>query len=445
MTSSPPSLVWAVPFIGLLLSVALAPLVAPRLWQRHYGKLTAFWSLTLLAPAAALRGVAPTGAALLAMGVLEYLPFALLLGSLFVIAGGLRLTGTPRGTPAVNTAMLAFGTLLASIIGTPGAAMLMIRPMIRANRHRRHSAHIVVFLILLVANVGGALTPLGNPPLFLGFLSGVPFFWPLTHLWAPTLLAAAGLLVSFYALDSYVLRRGRRAEQTAVLPEIEKLGLEGWVNLPLLALVMGAVLLRAFWHPDLGLPLAGLRWNAADIAADALFAAAALASLALTAPHTRRRNDFAWEPMIEVAVLFAGIFITLIPVTAMMAAGARGPAASLFQELMPGGAPRDALFYWATGLLSAVLDNAPSYLVLLQLAGKDGAAIAAAAPRTLAAISTAAVFFGALTYIGNAPNLLIRSIAESHGIRMPRFFGYIAWASLCLLPWLLLVQLVFFA
>jgi Na+/H+ antiporter NhaD/arsenite permease-like protein len=444
MTSSPPSLVWGAPFLGLLLSIALAPLVAPRVWHRHYGKLTAFWSLALLVPDAVLRGAAPTGAALLDTALLEYLPFALLLGSLFVIAGGLRLTGTPRGAPGVNTAMLAIGTLLASVIGTPGAAMLMIRPLIRANRHRRHSAHVFVFVILLVANVGGALTPLGNPPLFLGFLSGVPFFWPLTHLWAPTLLAAAGLLVSFYALDSYTFRRGRRAKPP-VPAEIEKLGIDGVVNLPLLALVMGAVLLRTFWHPDLSLPLAGLRWNAAAIAADALFAAAALASLALTTPQTRRRNDFAWEPMIEVAVLFAGIFITLIPVTAMIAAGAHGPAAPLFQRLMPGGVARDALFYWVTGLLSAILDNAPSYLVLLQVAGKDGAAVAAAAPHTLAAISIGAVFFGALTYIGNAPNLLIRGIAESHGIRMPRFFAYIGWASLCLLPWLLLVQLVFFA
>jgi Na+/H+ antiporter NhaD/arsenite permease-like protein len=438
------SLLWAVPFLGLLLTIACAPLVAPALWHRHYAKLTLFWSLAFLVPESAFNGPGAAGAALLDTAVSQYLPFALLLGSLYIIAGGLRVTGTPHGAPAVNTAMLAIGTGLASIIGTPGAAMLMIRPLIRANRHRQPSAHVFVFLILLVANVGGALTPIGNPPLFLGFLAGVPFFWPLAHLWAPTLFVATGLLFSFYTLDRYIFHRRGRVDP-ALLPEMEKLGIEGGVNIALLALVILAVLLRAFWHPALALPLGAIRWNAVEIAADALLAVAGLLSLALTAPQTRQRNDFAWQPMIEVAVLFAGIFITLIPVTAMIAAGTAGPAAPLFLRLMPGGVPDERLFYWGTGLLSAVLDNAPSYLVFLHFAGRSGAEIAAALPQTLGAISAAAAFFGAFTYLGNAPNLLIKSIAESHGIGMPRFFPYIGWAILCLLPWLLLAQLLFFA
>jgi Na+/H+ antiporter NhaD/arsenite permease-like protein len=438
-----PSLLWAAPFLGLLLTIALTPLLAPALWHGHYGKLTAFWALALLLPQAALEGWSATAAAVLATALLEYLPFALLLGSLFVIAGGLRITGTPRGGPAVNTAMLAIGAGLASLIGTPGAAMLIVRPLIRANRYRQHNAHVFVFLILLVANAGGALTPVGNPPLFLGFLAGVPFFWPLTHLWAPTLLVAAGLLVSFYALDSYIFHRRGRLDP-ALLPEIEKLGIEGGVNIALLALVVVATLLRAFWHPELELRLGELRWNVAEIGTDALFALGALLSLALTTRPTRQRNDFAWAPMIEVAILFAGIFVTLMPVTAMIAAGPNGPMAPIFAGLMQGGAPNDRLFFWATGLLSAVLDNAPSYLVFLQFAGKSATDTAAHAPSTLAAISLGASFFGALTYIGNAPNLLIKGVAESHGIAMPRFFAFIGWAILCLLPWLLLVQLVFF-
>ena len=381
--------------------------------------------------------------ALLGTALQHYLPFILLLGALFTVAGGLRVTGVPRGGPAVNTALLAVGGVLASFVGTTGAAMLMIRPLIRANRHRRHTAHIIIFLILLVANVGGALTPLGDPPIFLGFLAGVPFLWPLTHLWAPTLLVAGGLLASFYLLDRHFARRVQRAD-SAVLPEIEKLGLEGAVNLLLLALIIVAVLLRGVWPAPPALSFRHVHWDVADIAGDALLLAAALLSLALTPRETRRRNEFDWEPMIEVAILFAGIFITIIPVMAMIAAGPAGPAAPLFDRLMSGGVPNDPLFYWATGLLSAVLDNAPTYLVFFGFAGGDAAHLVAGLPRTLAAISAAAAYFGALTYTGNAPNLLIKRLAEQQGVAMPNFFGYIGWAMACLLPWLLLAQLIFF-
>ncbi len=435
---------WAVPFLGLLLTIACAPLLAARQWHRHYPIWTALWSLAFLVPATGLDRPGMVFEVVLETVLQHYLPFILLLGALYTVAGGLRVTGVPHGGPAVNTALLAIGGVLASFVGTTGAAMLMIRPLIRANRHRRHGAHIIIFLILLVANVGGALTPLGNPPIFLGFLAGVPFLWPLTHLWAPTLLVAGGLLASFYALDRHFARRARRADP-AVLPEIEKLGLEGAVNLLLLALIIVAVLLRAFWAAPPGArrssPAVGRRRRSS---ATSLLLAAALLSLALTPRETRRRNEFDWEPMIEVAILFAGIFITIIPVMAMIAAGPAGPAAPLFDRLMSGGVPNDPLFYWATGLLSAVLDNAPTYLVFFGFAGGDAAHLVAGLPRTLAAISAAAAYFGALTYTGNAPNLLIKRLAEQQGVAMPNFFGYIGWAMACLLPWLLLAQLIFF-
>ena len=442
--TAPVSWLWAVPFLGLLLTIACAPLLAPPLWHRHYPWWAALWSLAYIVPAAGVDGPGVVLEAVLETVLLHYLPFLLLLGALFVVAGGLRVTGTPRGGPLVNTTLLALGAVLASFIGTTGAALLTLRPLVRANRHRRLNRHVFVFLILLVANVGGALTPLGDPPIFLGFLVGVPFFWPLTHLWAPTLLVAGGLLVSFYALDRYLFRRHRGGDP-ALLPEIEKLGLEGGVNLALLALIIVAVLLRAFWHPAAALPLPGSRWDAADLAADALLLAAALLSLLLTPRQTRRRNDFAWAPMTEVAILFAAIFITILPVMAMIAAGPAGPAAALFDRLLSDGVPVDRRFYWATGLLSAMLDNAPTYLVFFGFAGDDAARLTAALPRTLASISTAATFFGALTYLGNAPNLLVKRLAEQQGVAMPNFFGYIGWAVLCLLPWLLLVQVIFFA
>ncbi len=230
------SLLWAIPFIGVLLTIALAPLLAPTFWHRHYGKCVALWALAFLLPEMALNGVKAGLAALIEAALDEYLPFILLLGALFAVAGGLRLTGAPRGGPGVNTAMLALGTLMASVIGTTGAAMVMVRPMIRANRHRRQTAHIFVFFILLIANVGGALSPLGDPPLFLGYLAGVPFFWPLLHLWAPTLVVAVGLLALFYGIDHYI--HSRRGEAPPVIAEIEKLGIEGGINLLLLAAVV---------------------------------------------------------------------------------------------------------------------------------------------------------------------------------------------------------------
>ena len=434
----------ALPFVGLLVTIALLPTLAPGLWHRHYGKCVALWSIAFIVPDGMIGGIRAAVHGVAETMLLQYLPFGLLLGAFYVIAGGLRVTGTPHGAPAVNTAMLAIGTVLASFIGTTGAAMIMVRPVLRANRHRRRVAHIVVFLILLAANVGGALTPLGNPPVFLGYIRGVPFLWPATHLWAPTLLVVAGLLVSFYALDRYIYHRAGRVDPHP-LPESEKLGIEGGVNIPLLMLAIFAVMLRAVWRTDAAIDLLGLRWDAVSILSDALLIAAALLSLALSPRRTRARNEFTWEPILEVATLFAGIFVTIVPVVDIIAAGPAGGAAPLFAHLLVGGVPDNRLFFWSTGLLSAILDNAPTYLVFFGFAGGDAARLAGELPRTLGAISSAASFFGALTYIGNAPNLLIKGIAESQGIAMPGFLGYVGWAMLCLLPWLLLVQLLFFS
>lgn len=445
--TAPPSLdaalVWATPFIGLLLTIALAPLVVPRFWERHYGKCAAFWALAFVLPGTLRHGAGAVLHELVETVLLEYLPFVLLLGALFAVAGGLRLTGAPRGGPAVNTAMLALGAAMASVIGTTGAAMVMIRPMIRANRHRRRTTHIFVFFILLVANAGGALTPLGDPPLFIGHLKGVPFFWPLLHLWAPTLLVVGGLLFLFHAIDQYVHRRGP-AHDPAVLPEIEKLDVEGRVNLLLLAAVVAAVLLRGAWHPIATVPVLGVEWGVGEIVTDALLLGIGVLSLLVTEERVRRDNEFTWGPMIEVAILFAAIFVTIIPVADMIAAGPAGPAAPLFARLFENGAPQDNVFFWATGLLSAVLDNAPTYLVFFDFAGGDARLFVGPLARTLAAISAGAVFCGALTYVGNAPNLMVKAIVESHGLRMPGFFAYIGWAVVCLLPWLLLVDWIFF-
>lgn len=435
-------LAWVIPFLGLLLTIGLAPLIAPTLWHRHHGKLVALWAGAFVATDVIHEGAGGTLHAVAAIVLLNYLPFVLLLGALFVIAGGLHVTGVPRASPRVNTALLLLGTILASLIGTTGATMVMLRPMIRANRHRHRATHVFVFFIFLVANIGGALTPLGNPPIFLGFLLGVPFFWPAIHLALPMVLLAVALLAVFYALDSFIYR-GTGRHEAEILEEFEKLGMTGKINLMLLAVGIAAVLLRAFWHPTAGIVVFGVAWSASDIVTDSLFLAIGALSLAVTRASVRRANEFSWQPMIEVAIIFAAIFITIIPVMAMIAAGADGPLATIFSRLFVAGAANNSNFYWATGSLSALLDNAPTYVVFFGFAGNDAARLTGSLAPTLAAISAGAVFFGGMTYIGNAPNLMVKAIVESYGLKMPGFFGYVGWATLCLLPWLAVVEWLF--
>ncbi len=436
-------LAWAIPFVGLLLTIGLAPLIAPRLWQQHYGKLAAFWALAFLVADIVHEGGGATLHAATGILLLDYLPFILLLGALFVIAGGLHVTGLPRASPGVNTALLALGVVLSNIIGTTGATMVMLRPIMRANRHRQRTTHVFIFFIFLVANIGGALTPLGNPPIFLGFLLGVPFFWPTVHLALPTLLLVAALLATFYALDSVIGRRGRRNEPE-VLAEIEKLGVNGKINLAMLALAVVSVLLHAFWKTTVSVDIFGVEWGLVDIVSDAMLFASGLLSFLLTRPSVHRANEFSWQPIIEVAALFAAIFVTLVPVMAIIAAGPSGPAAPLMAHLFVDGAPYKPAFYWLTGTLSALLDNAPTYVVFFGFAGNNPALLTGSLAGTLQAISAGAVFFGGMTYIGSAANLMVKGIVEGTGIRMPNFITYLAWSGLCLLPWLVVVDFVFF-
>ena len=440
--AAPSSLAWALPFAGLLLTIALAPLLTPRFWHRHYGKAALVWALAFALPDAAVRGIESNLATMLGVALHQYLPFILLLGALFTVAGGLRVKGTLHGTPAVNSLMLAIGTGIASVIGTTGATMVMLRPVIRANRHRAQSTHVFVFFILLVANIGGALTPLGDPPLFLGFLLGVPFFWPTIHLALPPLFLAAILLALFYALDRLMHRRAGGGEP-APLAEIERLGLDGKINLLLLAATVAIILLRALWQPAAQFSLLGVGWTLSDAVADVLLVGVAGLSLVLTPRAIRKANDFAWGAMVEVAILFAAIFVTLQPVMAMIAAGEQGPLAALAARLH-NGAPDPTLFYWATGALSAFLDNAPTYVVFFGFAGGDPAVLSGPLSPVLTAISCGAVYFGAMSYIGNAPNFIAKAMIESQGLKMPSFFGYLGWSCLCLLPWLAVLDLLFF-
>jgi Na+/H+ antiporter NhaD/arsenite permease-like protein len=438
---------WAIPFIGVLLSIAILPLAAPQLWHHHFGKITAAWSLAFVLPYAAMDGLGATAAQLVHVLVGEYVPFIILIGSLFVIAGGVYLRGNLHGSPATNTVLLAAGTGIASITGTTGAAMLLVRAVIRANDDRVHNAHVMVFFIFLVANVGGSLTPLGDPPLFLGFLKGVDFFWPTVHLLAPMLMVSAILLAAFYAIDSHFYRRDAafQAKRDPTPDTPKGLSVEGGVNVWLLLGVMVAVLVSGIWKPGISWNLLGTEVPLQGILRDIVLVGLAWASLRLTPASCREANAFTWGPILEVAKLFAGIFVTIVPVIAMLKAGDKGAFSGLVQlASRPDGSPDNVAYFWLAGGLSSFLDNAPTYLVFFNMAGGDAATLMGPLATTLAAISVGAVFMGANTYIGNAPNFMVKAVAEENGVKMPSFFGYMLWSCAILIPCFLLVTVVFF-
>ncbi|RMX03623.1 sodium:proton antiporter [Corticibacter populi] len=426
---------WAVPFSGMLLSIALLPLLAPQFWHHHFGKVTAGWALAFLLPFGLQFGWATALAGLVHALLAEYLPFVLLLTALFTVSGGIHLRGNLRGTPLLNTAMLALGTLLASVMGTTGAAMLLIRPLLRANDDRRQRAHVVVFFIFLVANIGGSLTPLGDPPLFLGFLKGVDFFWTLSHIWSETLFLSLALLAIFFLLDSWFYRQEGRRPFDPTPTDSDRLRIEGSANFLLLAAVVALVLMSGLWQPGVVFSVLGTELALQGLLRDLGFIAITLLSLWRTPARVHAANQFGWAPMQEVAKLFAGIFLTIIPVIAMLQAGTAGPFAAVVRTVTGAdGQPIPAMYFWATGLLSGFLDNAPTYLVFFNTAGGEAQSLMHQFPTTLAAISGGAVFMGALSYIGNAPNLMVKAIAEDRGVRMPSFFGYMAWSIGILVP-----------
>jgi Na+/H+ antiporter NhaD/arsenite permease-like protein len=433
-----PGLAWDIPFVGLLLSIAVLPMVAPHFWHRRMGLVALGWCLALLVPEAILRGPDLAAAGAWHAVLDEYLPFVTLLLALFTAGGGILLRDGPGGTPHGNTAILALGTLMAGLMGTTGAAMVLIQPLLRANAHRSRQVHLVIFFILLVANAGGATTPLGDPPLYLGFLNGVPFQWPLLNLFEPLLWIAVPLLMVFYAVDRHMARSDPPA------PPTKPLQLVGWPNVALVGVVVLTVLAQGLLRlPEVD--LFGQAIGAERLAGIAIFIAVVAVSLRVTPPGVREANAFSWAPIQEVAILFAAIFITITPVGTALHAGFDGPMAPLLSMTLDhAGNPEPVVYFWLTGILSAFLDNAPTYLVFFQLAEIDPDNLAGLSATVLVAISAGAVFFGALTYIGNAPNMMVRAIAVRSGVKMPGFFGYMLIAGGLLLPWFLGITWRFF-
>ena len=436
---------WGVPFVGVLLSIAVFPLVAPKLWHHHFGKIAAAWALAFLVPFALAYGTSTALGTLVHALLEEYVPFIVLLTALYTVAGGICVTGNLHGSARLNASLLALGTALASIMGTTGAAMLLIRPLLRANDNRKHVVHIVVFFIFLVANVGGSLSPLGDPPLFLGFLNGVGFFWTTVHLALPMLFVCAVLLVLFYLLDAYWF--GREDEIVAIdpSPDTASIGIEGKINFVLLALVIALVLMSGLWKPGITFDIAGTHVELQNIVRDVALIALTVLSLLVTPRAAREGNAFNWAPIEEVAKLFAGIFVTIAPVITILRAGEAGAFSGIVHLVNDAaGQPREVMYVWATGLLSSFLDNAPTYLVFFNLAGGDAQSLMTTGASTLAAISAGAVFMGANSYIGNAPNFMVKAIAESRGVRMPGFFAYLAWSGAVLIPLFIATSWIFF-
>jgi Na+/H+ antiporter NhaD/arsenite permease-like protein len=439
------SLWWALPFAGMLLSIATGPVLYPHLWEHHYGKFAAVFAALVVIPLLAVFDSHTVTATLSHTVLLEYLPFILLLLALFTVAGGIYLEGNLHDSAFTNTALLAGGALLASVVGTTGASMILIRPLIRANDDRNFNAHVVVFFIFLVSNVGGSLSPLGDPPLFLGFLRGVDFFWTTTHLLMPTLFVGGIVLAVFMVLDVVLHHREGNFPKKADPTPDSPLRLHGRANLALLAVIIAAILVSASWKPGVSFTVAGTTLQLQDMLRDLVFVLVTFASLALTKSEHRAANQFAWGPIKEVAILFAGIFLCIVPVMAMLQAGANGAFAPLVALVTRAdGTPNISAFFWLTGGLSSFLDNAPTYLVFFELAGGDAKVLMTTGAATLAAISAGAVFMGANTYIGNAPNFMVYAIARDAGVRMPSFFGYMLWSGAILVPVFLLTGWVFF-
>lgn len=438
------SLLWSLPFAGLLLSIALFPIFAPAFWHHHFGKIALGWALAFLLPCALWLSPADAGNVVVHAMVDEYLPFIVLLFALYTISGGILITGNLHGSPALNTGILALGAACASIMGTTGAAMLLIRPLLRANDNRRHNVHVVVFFIFLVGNIGGGLTPIGDPPLFLGFLKGVSFSWTFQAMLLPVLTACGLLLLAFYLLDSYYYRKEGVLPRDPT-PDNHRLGVQGGFNFLLLAGVVGAVLMSGMWKPGLELNILGVKVGIQNLLRDGMLLGLAGASLAFTSTRIRDGNEFNWDPIAEVGKLFGAIFITMAPAIAILRAGPDGALAQLVGLVSRAdGSPIDLMYFWMTGSLSSFLDNAPTYLVFFNLASGDPAQMMTQYSSTLLAISAGAVFMGASSYIGNAPNFMIKAIAEHRGVAMPGFFGYMAWAWVFLFPLFVLLSVLFF-
>ena len=439
------SAIWLVPFAGFLLLIATAPILGNAFWQRNYSKIISLWVAVFIAAFVYINGWHSTHSVIFDNLLNNYVPFIVLITTLYVLAGSIYIDYPFRGSPANNTIYLSISAMLASVLGTMGASALMIRPLIRANLNRASYTHVMVFFIFLVSNVAGGFTPLGDPPLFIGFLNGVDFFWSIRNLMMPCLLLMVALIFLFFVIDSILFLRELPVPAPKTDSRKRRILIQGKINVVLMAILIATVSLTALWtnSPSIEVLSAKIRLN--SVIRDLILLGLIALSQRFTPRNVRAANEFSWRPAIEVGVIFLGVFITIIPAIVILRAGKDGSLGFIFALLdQRDGQPANPMYFWLTGGLSSFLDNAPTYLIFFNAAGADPAQLMGTQALTLMAISTGAVFMGANTYIGNAPNLMVKAVAEHNGMKMPTFFGYMKWSCGILIPLFLVFDWLYF-
>lgn len=429
------SLSSAYPYIVLMLGLALCPLLLPKIWhvfEKFILIAIGLWTLAVIVQAeGALQAIHKISH----MFVHEYVAFLTMLFALYVVAGGIHVRFNVSDSLKNNILILLGGAILANFIGTTGASMVLIRPFLKLNHNRPYKTHLGVFFIFIVANIGGSLTPLGDPPLFLGYLEGVDFWWMVQHGWIPFIITITFCLCIFAFID--------KSKNKHSISQRHNVGItiEGGINFILMAAIVAITLFAPRLSSDSVIIIMGTEISWQDVIRDLGYVTIGVLSLRITPKHIHHQQHFNFEPFKEVARVFLVIFLSLIPISAMLKMGINGPFYSLFSFAHENGMPIDTKYFWLSGSLSALLDNAPTYLLFFKMAGGDAGILMNQLPSTLLAISLGSVYMGAMSYIGNAPNFMVRSIAKQSGVEMPSFIGYMVWSGVVLLPILYCISL----
>lgn len=430
------SAVWSIPFLGIILSMSFLPLLFPKFWHKYASFVPAFWAAVYLVSVGCVFGVSKIFVATLEPILVHYIPFIALIAALYITSGGIYID-FPRGSsPLFNACFLLVGSLVAGWIGTTGAATLLIRPFLRANIGRKYKTHLLIFFIFLIANIGGAATPLGDPPLFIGFLEGIDFFWFIKNLHGILFSTTIALCAIFFAIDYWLYKK--ETEKHELKKSDKRFVFKGTKNLFLLGLILLTVI---FCNFDGDLEILGEKFRYSSLIRNTLLMIISLISLKITTKEIREKNHFSFAPIREVSELFAGIFITVIPIIHILHQGSAGEFAWIFNWISSNEEFIPNRCFWASGLLSSTLDNAPTFLIFFHLVSGNAAELMTAKASILTAISVSTVFMGALTYIGNAPNLMVKSIAEKYNVKAPSFIGYMLWSIGILVPIFFLISL----
>lgn len=431
----------AIPFVGVILSIALVPLFAQHFWERHSKKVLSSWILLYISMEVFLFGMPKTATGVFESIVKHYIPFVILVSSLFITTGGIFVAfNRVKQCALTNTIFLFCSSMIAGWIGTTGASALLIRPFLRLNEGRKSKVHLVLFFIFLVSNIGGLASPIGDPPLFMGYLEGIRFFWFIQHMFLHLLFTVLVLCVIFFAVDKYLWRRNdKNIQSTSDNVEQDRIIVIGKRNIVFLFMILLSLVLL---NTNDGFSVFGTKISYTSVIRDTILVLISYLSIKYSPKLARLKNEFSYAPVIEVAETFVAIFITVHPLLEMLSLGENGPLGSVFSAISVAGRLDPFRCFWTVGALSSFLDNAPTFLIFFYLAGGNAADLMLNNTSYLIAISIGAVFMGAVTYIGNAPNLMMKSVAISAGIQMPSFIKYTLLAICILLPVFAILSLV---